>query len=257
VPLLRPEECEPLYQYGQLDPQKLDEHRQRIAAALAQAEGPSRLSWLPLARYAYDEHLFRRPPGRILDIGCGGGTALLRFARRGWQIYGADYDTTAIQALNTFFPGRFQNQSATTFHFAERFDLIIMSHVIEHLPQPVEALRHVKRYLADSGELLILTPDADSLARLLFRGRWYYYGAQHLLLFGQRAIERVLRDAGCRIRRVEKLGTPAEYAFSLRRRLHQIEPTEASPWERLVWLLPALSVAWLGRGAEIKVVATA
>jgi len=84
-----------------------------------------------------------------------------------------------------------------------RFDLVTMHHVFEHIPEPAEALRAIKRILAPSGTLLIRMPTVTSYA-------WRYYGVnwvqldppRHLHLLSSKSIALLAEDAGFRIRKI-------------------------------------------------------
>jgi len=59
---------------------------------------------------------------------------------------------------------------------SERFDLIRLSHVLEHLPQPVETLKRLRDMLADKGMLYVEVPDiADDATRKL-KGKLFHFG---------------------------------------------------------------------------------
>jgi SAM-dependent methyltransferase len=51
------------------------------------------------------------------------------------------------------------------FDTAERFDTIILGHVLEHVECPVELLRHVSRFLAPGGVICSAVPNARSIHR--------------------------------------------------------------------------------------------
>ena len=255
-PVLSPAEYERLYGVGRADPQGVEEHKQRIAKELSLTERQSSLSSLPMMRFEFDDYLFCRRPGKVLDVGCGDGTLLTRFARRGWEVYGVDHYPAAIAALNAVFGARFQERSATSFHFNERFDLIVMSQTFEHVPNPVEVLRYLRGYLDESGELVITTPNADSLARRLFRLRWFYYGApEHVLLYGRRSMERVLTEAGYGVRRFRSFGAPSEYATSRKGWTKEGAYPQISALEKVFWTPLALLANMLAMGSDIMVVA--
>ncbi len=81
--------------------------------------------------------------------------------------------------------------------FRDRFDVITMFDVIEHVPDPRGALERCREYLAPGGRLFITTPDAGSaMARLLGR-QWYYLDlVQHIALFNRANLTRLLADTG-------------------------------------------------------------
>jgi len=53
------------------------------------------------------------------------------------------------------------------FQANEKYNTIFMTHILEHLDEPVELLRRSKEWLADKGHLLIAVPNANSLHRLI------------------------------------------------------------------------------------------
>jgi 2-polyprenyl-3-methyl-5-hydroxy-6-metoxy-1,4-benzoquinol methylase len=48
-----------------------------------------------------------------------------------------------------------------------RFDAIFLTHILEHLPDPVAVLRRASQWLAPDGRLLVAVPNANSLNRLV------------------------------------------------------------------------------------------
>jgi 2-polyprenyl-3-methyl-5-hydroxy-6-metoxy-1,4-benzoquinol methylase len=48
-----------------------------------------------------------------------------------------------------------------------KFDVIIASHVLEHVDNPIELLIHLKRFLADDGKILGIVPNSESIHRRL------------------------------------------------------------------------------------------
>jgi SAM-dependent methyltransferase len=77
------------------------------------------------------------------------------------------------------------------------FDRVVMSHVIEHLSDPLEALTRVRAAMKGTGELVIRAPNFDSLERLIF-GRWWsgLDIPRHLQHFSKRTLTRLLDHVG-------------------------------------------------------------
>lgn len=139
-------------------------------------------------------------PGRLLDVGCGSGDFLHRMHNRGWSVTGIDFDAKAIENakkragegstfLNTDLSGaRFTDDS---------FDAITMSHVIEHVPDPVALLTEIRRVLKPGGRLVVTTPNIRSFGHEKFQDCWYGLDApRHLQVFSLPALQLCARRAG-------------------------------------------------------------
>jgi ubiquinone/menaquinone biosynthesis C-methylase UbiE len=105
-------------------------------------------------------HLPRK--GWMLDVGCGNG-AMLKSANKvlpGWEL--AAYDVSEhckkeIEAL----PGVARFETSLDDFSSNQFDLIVLWHVLEHVPQPTELLTRLRSLLKPEGHLLIQVPDLD------------------------------------------------------------------------------------------------
>ena len=105
-------------------------------------------------------HVRLPPTGRLLDTGCGRGTFLRPFADRfpGWSLVGCDpgrVDRTEIEAI----PGVEAFWAAPADDVPGLFDLISMSHVLEHVPDPIAVLSSLRSKLNLGGLLVIHGPN--------------------------------------------------------------------------------------------------
>ena len=83
-------------------------------------------------------------------------------------------------------------------------DLIRAHHVIEHIPDPIEAIKQMHAMLKPGGWLLISTPDFDSQAARRFGERYrMLHDPTHCSLFSYESFLRFLRDHGFKVARVE------------------------------------------------------
>jgi 2-polyprenyl-3-methyl-5-hydroxy-6-metoxy-1,4-benzoquinol methylase len=142
-------------------------------------------------------YLPARPAGRLLDVGCGNGGMMQRLAELGWQAEGVDFDPDAVQqARARGLPVRL----GALHHQAypdEHFDAITMTHVVEHVPDPLALLRESHRILRPGGRLALVTPNADSLGHKLFRDAWRgLEPPRHLHVFQRSALRTLVHRAG-------------------------------------------------------------
>ena len=197
-----------------------------------------------------------RPPGRILDIGCGTGLFLAVARRRGWQPYGVDDCLPAIEHARSHFGLHVWNGQFTEFAAREelRFDAIAMWDIIEHSRAPVELLAAARDVLAPGGLIGISTPNQESIldavAGLLYRGSGgritrpleKFYIEQHFLDFSPDTLRFALDRAGLA-------------AVRLERELTELRRLSLSPAKRIV--LEALFAAARITGLENRLFAIA
>lgn len=142
-----------------------------------------------------------------LDFGCGGGFHLekIRLRHPKWVLYGLDNNQfaceTARQKGFQIFCGDILKLNLPS-NFA--FDVVNMSHVIEHLPNPKEVLIKINQIMKPNAVLIISTPNFDSWAAKIFRKYWYALDSpRHLFLFSYKTLSRLLSDANFIIEKCE------------------------------------------------------
>ena len=137
--------------------------------------------------------------GRLLDVGCGTGDYLAAMAALGWQGTGCDVSGPALAAARRRVPGAAWHQGPIEAMPVGpvAFDLITLWHTLEHLPNPVETLRHLRTRLAPGGRLLLAVPNIESVEARMFGRRWVEIDMpSHLLFFSTATLQAVLGQAG-------------------------------------------------------------
>ena len=129
--------------------QRLDGAVQRhlnVAAGKAYAgRHPKHWLWVSHKRWILDRV---RPGERVLDIGCGSSAYLLWMAEMGCRVTGCDLDPERIALARRTMSHEnlgFEVRDVTRDPPGESFDVVICSHVIEHLDEPVPLLRALGR----------------------------------------------------------------------------------------------------------------
>ena len=143
------------------------------------------------------EPIWNRPPGRLLDIGTGGGSFPHIASKRGWQVEGCEPNRWLCEwALKNY---GIQIRAGTVFeqHYATgSFDLVTLWDVLEHTADPKAEISETYRLLKNSGLLVINYPDIGSwIARLMGRS-WVFLLDVHLYYFTRTTIGKLLDDAG-------------------------------------------------------------
>lgn len=111
-----------------------------------------------LCRYLIER--FNLPSGgRVLDVGCGRGDCLLALHESGYEVYGLDkerFDSALLANIDV----RSVNIERAPFPYEDNFfDVVFSKSVIEHLHNPDNYMREIKRILRPGGRAIIMTPD--------------------------------------------------------------------------------------------------
>jgi 2-polyprenyl-3-methyl-5-hydroxy-6-metoxy-1,4-benzoquinol methylase/predicted RNA-binding Zn-ribbon protein involved in translation (DUF1610 family) len=145
----------------------------------------------------------------LLDVGCGEGAFLELAKRAGLRTTGIDISSRAAHAAAQKGHKIFCSPvDEPPYPSDERFDIITMWDILEHLRQPLQALRYVFASLAPGGRLFILTPMMGSVydrwgirlhqlsagrCNQLLRMCW---DQNHLFRFSPAGTQRVLHSIG-------------------------------------------------------------
>lgn len=154
------------------------------------------------------EDLLRRngiKPRKLLELGCGTGAVIAECQRRNLaaSYVGVDYAPEAIDYLRRNSAGIEATQADITspgFHMSEPFDVVVLSHVLEHLESPATFLRAVKDSLRFS-YVVIEVPLEDLIAgraKSLVRDRMANK-AGHVQFFTARSLELLVGSSGFRV----------------------------------------------------------
>jgi 2-polyprenyl-3-methyl-5-hydroxy-6-metoxy-1,4-benzoquinol methylase len=141
-----------------------------------------------------------RPPidgGRLLDVGFGHGGFLKVASEMGWNAEGIDFDPKAVEVARA----RGLNvRCASVGDLSERkeqYDVITVSHVIEHVYDPLGLLEDLYRLLKPGGSLWLDTPNLSSLGAQRFGRNWRALEPpRHLTLFTFKSLRKSLEKAG-------------------------------------------------------------
>lgn len=133
--------------------------------------------------------------GRVLDVGCGLGEFLSIF-EDGWEKYGADISPYALEAassrgISTILP---EDPDGT-------FDLVVFRGTLQHLDEPLSAIKHSIRLLKPGGYLVFLaTPNAGSLCYRLFQELPMLSPRHNFVVISAKILRQILENLGLEVR---------------------------------------------------------
>lgn len=135
--------------------------------------------------------------GIALDIGCGMGFTMMTLSEMGFaEVVGIDRDKSQIAEAKQRGARVFQTLNTVEWLTAskQRFDLITMLDVLEHIPvdEQLAHLRAVKTALSPSGMLIVTVPNANSP----IASRYRYIDFTHHTSFTEHSLRFVLLNAG-------------------------------------------------------------
>lgn len=142
-----------------------------------------------------------RNPGAVLDVGCGRGLLLYYLKQAGWKAMGTESGEETCRTIQQTLgvpvvAGDFRRLVLA----AQRFDGIVLWHVLEHLENPATVLEEARRLLKAEGFLIIALPNFGSLQARTFQGRWFHLSAlYHLTHFTLPSLEALTERHGFRI----------------------------------------------------------
>ena len=152
--------------------------------------------------------------GRLLDVGCGAGLLLSTLRELGWDVSGTEIDPDAAAVARQRVGCKVHEGPVEALSLpGEHYQAVTLSHVIEHVLDPVATLRECARLLARSGRLAIVTPNAASRGVLAFGRDWRgWEPPRHIHVYESASLLRTVEQAGLR---VVSCQTPASSAYYL------------------------------------------
>jgi len=111
--------------------------------------------------------------GKLLEVGCAGGSFLYYAQRAGFEVEGVDISEWASeQARSQFHLKVFQGRLMDTNLPSETYDMIVLTDLLEHEPEPIRFLLEVKRLMKQDGIVVIKVP--------IYVNSFYYRFLRHL-----------------------------------------------------------------------------
>jgi SAM-dependent methyltransferase len=130
---------------------------------------------------------------RMLDVGCNTGNLVEAAASKGFDAEGIDLDPSAIREGQRL--GR-RISAAAIEDLDGPYDVVVMNHVLEHVPDLRSFVGHAGRLLAPAGILAIRVPHYKGLIPRLMGDHWFAWAPdEHVWHFSRETLERIVRES--------------------------------------------------------------
>lgn len=119
----------------------------------------------------YCRNLYRKDfpdRGSLLDLGCGNGSFLERAVEMGWDAVGCEPDGAAVEVCRAAGLEVIHGDVFTEALDGRSFDVVTVSHVIEHVPDMDAALSRISSIVKSGGTVWFALPNPDSIIMKLF-----------------------------------------------------------------------------------------
>lgn len=160
-------------------------------------------SWMAVDISRWLKHSpVRSQRARVLDVGCGNGLRLCSLHEIGYSdLTGVDPFVPANRQIR---PGlRVLKQQLSETQDGP-YDLIMLHHSLEHMPNHAAAMADIHRLLSSRGACLVRIPMAGGRPHAKYGNRWVEWDApRHLVLHTETSFRHLAMSAGFRVIRVD------------------------------------------------------
>jgi 2-polyprenyl-3-methyl-5-hydroxy-6-metoxy-1,4-benzoquinol methylase len=162
---------------------------------------------------------------KVLDVGGGTGwlsSIIKNIDNRIALTQIVDIDENAKQLAESkghkYFTGTLEK-----FETSDKYDLILMLNLIEHVSDPIAVLNKAASLLSDKGLILIKTPNTNSFDARLFRKTYWggLHAPRHWVIFSEKSFRSVLRSTSLQMETLNYTQAGAFWAFSIIVALHK------------------------------------
>ena len=141
---------------------------------------------------------YKQGQAKALDIGAGYGFFSRAALEQGFQVIAvnpASAENRIFKQLNGFEPIPLFFEEVDFGR--ERFDLVILSQVLEHLLDPFQVLVKVRNLMKPEGVIAIAVPNVDAILIKILKSRSSFLGLPgHIIHFSRKGLSAILQRAG-------------------------------------------------------------
>jgi 2-polyprenyl-3-methyl-5-hydroxy-6-metoxy-1,4-benzoquinol methylase len=107
---------------------------------------------------------------RLLDVGCGEGYALASFREQGWSVKGIDFSSAGVESKNpscmdVLVTGDIFALLQAEIVADETYDVVWLQNVLEHVIDPIELLKSLRKLVSPGGLAVVTVPNDCSITQ--------------------------------------------------------------------------------------------
>ncbi|WP_276680626.1 class I SAM-dependent methyltransferase [Empedobacter brevis] len=136
---------------------------------------------------------------KVLDYGCGVGDFLEHLQKNGYDVLGMEPNNSAKKIAQSKI-GTEKVTSTELEQNDQKFDIITLWHVLEHIPNLNEIIIQLKNHLTEDGRLIIAVPNHKSYDAVYYGKYWAAYDVpRHLWHFSATSMNKLFNNFGMKI----------------------------------------------------------
>ena len=184
--------------------------------------------------------------GKFLDVGFGDGSLLYEYKSLGFDAYGTEVSGYAVRNARRLGLKVFKGELRDVRFKGNYFDVVYLSHVLEHVHDPLSVLVEIRRILKKRGVAVIVLPNFGSLEARILKGNWDagLEIPRHLYHFSPRTVKKIALRAGFKKIRVDYLPLQTTLAGSLSHILKK-KGIKANIFNRYVLIFLVLPITFM------------
>jgi 2-polyprenyl-3-methyl-5-hydroxy-6-metoxy-1,4-benzoquinol methylase len=130
---------------------------------------------------------------KILDFGCGWG-GFLKKTIKAKSLTGIELRKECISYIKENI--KKIQISDNLNNLKDKYDIITMFHVLEHIPHQIKILKALKKKLTKNGKIIIEVPSASDFLLKLNEFKKFSFWSEHLILHTENSLKKILEISG-------------------------------------------------------------
>lgn len=192
--------------------------------------------------------------GKVLEIGSSTGLLLSLFKKRGWEVQGVDPSKEAANhAIGRGIPTIVSYFEKVKFN--NKFDVIILNHVLEHVDSPQKFLKKTNLLLNKNGIIFIDVPHFGSFSGKRKKENWeYLLPEEHKWHFTKKSLELLLKKTRFKLVYLETHSGIWGYGNPFKELTQSFLSRKKRFFRNFVTAVPSFLISKIGLGTGLSVI---